>query len=238
MKKVFYLINLSVVQNQEWIKLVNPPYLEKNLGFAIENEFWFDLKRKNNQYQDLGQRFYLCSVSEIKKSDFVESCKEVGIEIEEVNLEKYYDDYVEENRVYSPSKQDDIPSENMIIICNRDVNKIICASGTKQVFLEHKIANKDNIQIYINSNEIAGHSVPHCHVKYNEISNYCVLSLVDFKKLAPDKNKTNAVVCRAQELLKGHIQEARKKWNEIDSPLKFKISNGEYSSEFYKTNRV
>ena len=236
MKKTFYLINISVMQQNKWIQLVNSPYSEKNLHIIFEFDFWFDLRHNKNLYSDLGERYVLWSIPENKKIDFISSCEEVKIETKEIDLEKYYDDYVEQHYAYSPSKQEDIPVENMVIISNQDVDKIICGSGTKQVFLEHKIAEKDNIKIYINSNEITGHNIPHCHLKYNDNNNYCVLSLIDLEKIAPDGNIKNAVVCKAQALLGKHIQDARKKWNEVHSLMKFKVSDGKYTSDFYKDN--
>ena len=236
MKKIFYLINISVMKQYKWIQLVNYPYSEKNLHIIFEFDFWFDLRHNKNLYQDLGEQYVLWSIPNDKEIDFICSCKEVEIETQEIDLERFYADYVEQHYAYTPSKQEDIPAENMSIVCAQDVDKIICGSGTKQVFLEHKITEKDNIQIYINSNEITGHNIPHCHVKYNNINNYCVLSLINYEKLAPDGNIKNAVVCKAQELLEEHIQDARKKWNEINSLLKFKVSEGKYISEFYKKN--
>ena len=236
MKKIFYLIDNSVMQQYEWIQLVNYPYSEKNLHIIFEHDFWFDLRHNKKLYQDLGKQYALWSIPKNQQTEFICLCKEVKINPVEIDLEEYYADYVERNYVYSPSKQTDIPAENMLIVCSQDVDKIICGSGTKQVFLEHIIAKKDNIQIYMNSNEITGHNIPHCHVKYNDINNYCVLSLVDYEKIAPDGNIKNAVVCRAQKLLEEYIQDARKKWNEIKSPQKFKVSDGKYTSEHYKEN--
>lgn len=229
MEKIFYLVDVSATKENKVTVLVNSPYSLKHL--LMENDFWDYLRDKDQWYKFLGKQYVLFSVLEDEKDDFVSSCKEVGIVAKEVDLKKLYAAFSKEHSPYVPSKQQDIPEENMLNVCEQDVCEIICGPGTKQILLEHKIAGKDNINIYINSKENAQHNIPHCHIKYNGESNYCVLSLIDFEKLAPDGNLRNAVVRKAQELLKQHIQEARKKWNEIDSTTKFAVLNGEYTSE-------
>lgn len=228
MDKIFFLVDLSVMRQYKWVPLVNQPYC---LNFFDEFNFWFDLRHNKGIYTELGDEFTLWSVPSDKRDAFVSACNELAIKIEEIDLHDLYDDYVQQHYVYDPTYQDPIPEENMVPICSQSYQKIICGFGTKQVFLEHKITEKDNIELYINSNEMTGHHTPHCHVKYNDRKNYCVLSLIDYEKIEPDGGVKNAVICKAQELLQKHIQEARKKWNEINALLEFRIVNEEYTSE-------
>ena len=167
-----------------------------------------------------------------KKLKFEKSCKELNIDILEIDLSVQYNNYLKQTAIYTPSPQKDIPEENQLDICSETFPHIICGSGTSQILLEHIIAKTDNMTLYINSNENGSHHIPHCHVKYNSYTNYCTLSLVDYKKLTPDGDLKNAIVCKAQQILAKNIQAARKKWNEIDTPLKFKIVNNIFTTEY------
>lgn len=220
------------MRNLEWIPLANPPYLAYDLGIMFEQHFWFEIRHKHGIYKEEGNNSFLWSIPVNKKTDFEKSCNELKIDITEIDLNEIYNEYLKENTIYKPSAQENIPIENQVDICDKSFTHIICGPGTTQIFLEHNIGEKDNIKLYINSNEEGRHHIPHCHVKYNNYENYCVLSLVDYQKIEPDGKTKNAVVCKAQSILADNIQLARKKWNEINSLLKFKICNGNYTSEY------
>ena len=102
MKKIFYLIDNSVMQQYEWIQLVNYPYSEKNLHIIFEHDFWFDLRHNKKLYQDLGKQYALWSIPKNQQTEFICLCKEVKINPVEIDLEEYYADYVERNYVYAP----------------------------------------------------------------------------------------------------------------------------------------
>lgn len=233
MNKIFYLVNNEVMRNLQWIPLANPPYLNYDLGIIFEQRFWFDLRHSKELDQNYDNMF-LWSVPKDKKELFEKSCSELNIEIMEIDLSTPYEKYRKIHYIYKPSPQQEIPPTDRLAICQESFNPIICGTGTSQIFLEHYVGEKDGIELYINSNENGRHKLPHCHVKYNSINNYCVLSLVDFEKIEPDGKIKNAIVCKAQSILKNNIQTARKKWNEINAPIKFKIVNGIYTAEFQK----
>lgn len=233
MNKIFYLVDNEVMKNLQWIPLANYPYLNFDLGVLFEQNFWYDLRHLKkcdqdyNEYKDM----FLWSIPEEKKELFEKSCTELEIKIINIDLDVQYKEYCKEHYFYKPTKQSGIPLRDRVSICRETFNPIICGHGTTQIFLEHNIGGEDGIELYINSNENGRHKKPHCHVKYNSISNYCVLSLVDFEKIEPDGNIKNAIVCKAQAILQKNIQYAREKWNTIDAPIKFKVDNGIYSSD-------
>ncbi len=233
MSRRFYLVDIEVMKKFEWIPLVNLPYSGYDFGLLFEESFWYDLRFRQGLFKEENNDKTLWSISADKKSIFEESCKELNIKVYEIDLEKLYNKYVQQNTIYNPSPQAEISKEDQIDICSQSFDHIICGAGTSQILLEHTIVEKDNIRLYINSNENARHNLPHCHVHYNSRTNYCVLSLVDYQKLAPDNNVKNAIICKAQRILSKHIQYARHLWNRIESPLKFKIVNGEYTNEYY-----
>lgn len=234
MQKLFYLVPIEVMQDLKWIALVNSPYKELNLKVVFEIDFWFYL-RKDGSFGGYSNQNSLWSILSDKKLDFENSCQQVNIPFSLIDLDKEYAQYKKDHTLYKPSKQDDIPEENKVSICKETFPSIICGKGTSQIFLEHYVGKKDGIKLYINSNEITGHNIPHCHVKYNHINNYCVLSLVDAKKIAPDGNLKNAVIYKAQNILQKNIQKAREIWNDVSSLMKFEINeHGHYTDKYKK----
>lgn len=208
-----------------------------DLILNLKQSFSFTYAQKNIAMKKITDGYSILSIPIDKTAIFETDCEEIGMEIEHIDLHTEYLLYMKgKTPIYKPSPQEDIPHEHQMKICCDSFPHIICGEGTRQELLEHEVAQKDSIMLYINSNELNEHHIPHCHVKYNGVSNYCVLSLVDFKKLTPDGNKRNAIIKKAQELLKENIQPARKKWNEIVSLMKFKIENGLYTEEYEKRN--
>ncbi len=233
MKRIFYLVSINVMRNLEWIPLANSPYLEFDFNLMFEDRFWFYLRKDKGLDEEL-KDFYLWSIQEDKQTLFEKSCKELNIVVKNYDQSFYYNEYKQQNQIYIPTKQKEIATTDCVEICSESFSKIICGPGTTQILLEHYIDEKDSITLYINSNEITKHNIPHCHVKYKSDKNYCVLSLVDFTKIEPDGGRKNAIICKAQSILKNNIQLARKTWNEIHSLFKFKMVEGQYTSEYEK----
>lgn len=237
MDRAFYFISYDCGNEYKWVPLTNSPYSSHKLDFKYETEFLIYLRKQQHGNKKITDGYSILSIPVDKMALFEADCKEIGMEVEHIDLHTEYMSFMKgKTPIYKPSPQEYIPSEQQLKICCDSFLHIMNSEGTCQDVLEHNIAQKDSIMLYINSNELNEHHIPHCHVKYNKISNYCVLSLVDFEKLAPDGNIRNAVIKKAQELLKKNIQPARKKWNEIVSLMKFKYENGQYTSEYEKRN--
>lgn len=232
-QRVFYLVPIVIMNEMRWLPLSNPPHSSLNVMFSTK--FWFDVRQKG-LYTELGKDYCLWSITNNKKTDFEKVCSELGIEIQEINLEREYDVFLDNAYVYKPAPMSEIPREQQVEICRKEVTPIICGPGTMRVLLEHNVGRKkDGIRLYINSNETAVHNIPHCHVAYNSIKNYCTLSLVDMTKIEPNGKTRNAVICVAQEILRECIQDARKKWNEIDTITKFaQDEDGSYTNKFVR----
>lgn len=233
MKRIFYLVSNKVMQNYEWVKLVNPPYLKYDFHFAGETDFLFYLRQKKGSVDELKDRV-IWSIPAEKQALFEQACSEVNIELKEYDMQADYQEFMQSKKAYIPSKQEEIAESDCVYVCWETIPHIECRRGTTQALNEHFVGEKDNIALYINSNEMTGHSIPHCHVKYNKIKNYCVLSLVDFEKIAPDGGLKNAVILTAQSILEKNIQTAREKWNEVHSLVKFKCVDGVYTSDFVR----
>lgn len=230
MKKIFYLIKNSVTREQKWLPLTKHPYSQK---FLFENSFYAYLRKQGILDKDIGKNYVLWSVPDNNKNKFETACKEIGIEFEELDLNKHYDDYKEQKNIFDSS------TEDTITICSKDIDKIKSNPRPTELLLEHLVAKEDNIKLDIPSGENGKHKIPHCHVIFNHVTKYFSLSLVDYKVLTKD-NKSNKdrklnsdIVREAKNLLKEHIQKAREIWNTIDSPFKFEFSNGEYTDKFY-----
>lgn len=65
----------------------------------------------------------------------------------------------------------------------------------------------------------------------NNEKNYCVLSLIDLTKIAPDGDRRNAIIKKAQGVLRDNLQDARKMWNSIKSKGKFVFRDGQYTTK-------
>ena len=231
MKRLFYLIDINVMRRLDWIPLANPPYLDQDLNILFESNFFYYLRKDKGLDEDL-DKYYLWSIPFDKQKLFEQACKELDITAKIHDFEDYYEEFKQKKQIYKPSQQKEIPEDDCVDICEEFFPKIMCGPGVSQILLEHSVGEIDGISLYINSNEMTGHHTPHCHVKYNGVKNYCVLSLVDYKKIAPDGDIENAIIRKAQQVLKNNIQLARQTWNKIHSQLKFKVINGQYTSDY------
>lgn len=105
------------------------------------------------------------------------------------------------------------------------------SSKTSRTLSEGFLFKQAQISIYIKSNEMSGHFVPHVHCNYGDKINYCVLSLIDMKVLSP-KNKCLKNLSKIVKVVSEHINECRVGWNKAISLIKFKTdSNNQPTDE-------
>lgn len=221
-----------------WVPLMNSPYSEISFNIKFEHKFLYALKNDFKIKSDfIGKDYFLWSISADKEKEFIKACQDLGIWIKEIDLQQSYIKYLESNKnfVCGPTQQPQVSKEDMLEICSKTFLSETKKTGGRQKLYEFLVAQggkKDNIKLYINAKE-QGHNIPHCHVQYNEHSNYCCLSLINCEKIKSDDITINRVVKNAITLLEENLQIAREKWNSIGSPVKFKYENGEYTKEIY-----
>lgn len=226
MDKVFYKIPLDVANPYKLVCLISNINNNDELGnVLIESSFGFSIGID-----------YLYSVSEHQHTFFENILNENNIIYERLELNKLYNDYKKNHIANEPVENLDTSffcDDCIDIFLDEDIPQIICGQGETRVLLEEEIVRKDNIKIYVHSNERCGHHLPHVHVKYNDNDNYCVINLVDITVLVPS-NLRNAKTKVISDLLGHHIQKARAAWNRTNSLLKFIKNGDEYTSSYEK----
>lgn len=230
-KKALYITTDDFTKEYKWIPFINETISHCNLGLSIPFEFLLHMRAlfPNNEKYKCGH--IIVVVNEDAKSKFEKACMSLSINVEELDLWTEFERYSLSELPYVPSKQSPISTSNQKAICESTFEHIICGEGITQVLTEGTVARKDNIRIYINTNEETNHHIPHCHVDYNNEKNYCVLSLIDLTKIAPDGDRRNAIIKKAQGVLRDNLQDARKMWNSIKSKGKFVFRDGQYTDE-------
>lgn len=162
--------------------------------------------------------------------------KENNFKFTKYDLENKYEEYLQEtepNESYEILDTSFLQGQQPIYILDVDVPEIILSSGENRSLTEGTVDRKDNIKIYIHTNEKCGHHIPHIHVKYNENDNYCVLSLVDLSVIVPEKlKKSNAKLKEIRKLVTKNMQKARKEWNSCDNLLKFAEKDGVFLDDY------
>lgn len=93
-----------------------------------------------------------------------------------------------------------------------------------------RVTKEKNIDIYIHTNEITNHYVPHVHISYGNDIEY-VVSLIDYNIIKPESYKEH-IANKMISLLGKNINEARKTWNEYSNIVKFKVDKeGNYTNQ-------
>lgn len=131
--------------------------------------------------------------------------------------------------------KDYIDNDSMNFIASDSFPRIILMPDGRQLLTEGTVAKSDydKIKIYINSNERAGHNIPHIHAQYNTNRNYCVVSLVDLKIIEPKELKEgNAKTKKIIKLINDNLLKAREEWNRCDNLLKFVEENGVLTNKY------
>lgn len=229
MEKIFYRIPMDLSNPYKLICLLSNHQDKDKIGdVLIESSFGFSIGVN-----------YLYSLTSQDSTFFESLLKENQIEFERLDLSHEYHEYQITHTVNEPLEDLDssfLCDDEMDIIIDKDIPQIICGQGTTRVLHEEEIARKDNVKIYVHSNERCGHNIPHVHIKYNDNDNYCVISLVDISVIAP-KNLKNAKTKDICDLVNTHLQKSRAAWNRTNSLLKFKKDKEEYTSSYYRTPR-
>lgn len=227
MDKVFYKIPLDVTNPYKLICLISNNNNQAELGnIVVESSFGFSIGID-----------YLYSLSEHQQTYFENLLNQNNIAYEKLEINKQYQDYKKNHIANEPLENLDtsfLCDDKMEVFLDVDIPQIICGQGETRVLHEEEIVRKDNVKIYVHSNERCGHHLPHVHVKYNDNDNYCVINLVDITVLVPS-NLHNAKTRDICELLSCHIQTARAAWNRTNSLLKFIKSGDVYTSSFTKS---
>ena len=200
-KKILYSTTDDFTKEYKWTVLVNEPYSHYNFGINISIEFLLHMRTLEPNNEKYKRGHIIVVVNEDTKDIFEEACKSLSVNVEQLDLWTEFEQYSLSKLPYNPSKQKPICTSDQKVICESAFPHIICGEGTMQCIGEGTIVREDNIKLYIHSNEDAKHSIPHCHIDYNDKINYCVLSLIDLKKIAPDGNQKNAIIKKAQEIL-------------------------------------
>lgn len=187
------------------------------------------------KYNNCSQDEFIISIDGLSKNIFLAICQNNNMNAREITNDEWLIEAIDSTTIYTPGVLQEIELKKQINIIEINIDEIICGPRETQILLEHTVTSKTKLKLYINSNEITGHNIPHCHVHYKDIKNYCVLSLVDLEMIAPEKNKSNAIIKEARDLLNLNLQDARKIWNEIHSVVGFeKDSNGKYTDKLIK----
>jgi len=227
MDKEFYRIPLDESNPYKFVCLISNYERKAELGnVVVENSFGFSIGIN-----------YLYSISKNQQTFFENFLKRNNIAYENLKLNSQYQEYKKNQIANEPLEDLDssfLCDEKMDIFLNVEIPQIICGKGETRVLLEEEVVRKDKIKIYVHSNEMCGHHLPHVHVKYNDNDNYCVVNLVDNTVLLPP-NLRNAKTKEICELLNHHIQTARAAWNRTNSLLKFIMEGEEYTSSFVKS---
>lgn len=189
-------------------------------------------------YQEIGFNHF------IKSNTLIYSCNEGDTVEFEKMLNKYgvlfcrKDELKEKYQIYLstfPSNSqcgEKIPDDNQKTVFEEEIPQIIEGSNGCQCFTEETITNKDKIKVYIESNEMCNHHIPHAHVDYNHDFNVFSISLVDFSILAGDGRGPKAK--KASQLLKDNIEEAKRIWNSCQNHSKFDIDETGKILDTYK----
>jgi len=226
LEKIFYRIPLDLTNPYKFICLLSNHKNRDKIGeIIIESSFGFSIGID-----------YLYSLKSQDSSNFESLLKDNQIDYEKLDLSHKYHVYQINHTANEPLENLDssfLCNDEMDIVVDTDIPQIICGPGTTRVLHEEEIVRKDNIKIYVHSNELCGHHIPHVHVKYNDNDNYCVISLVDVSVLVP-KNLKNAKTRDICKLVNTHLQKSRAAWNRTNSLLKFKKNKEEYTSSFYR----
>jgi hypothetical protein len=98
-------------------------------------------------------------------------------------------------------------------------------------FFDKTIFRDANVKAYIYSNENSNHHNPHVHITIDKEKDF-VISLIDCSLIKPDKESKLSRV--ATKLTFEKIQYFRKEWNASSSLLKFKVHEGNFTSDLIK----
>lgn len=152
-----------------------------------------------------------------------------------------YDNYLiwESSMKTTEIKSDDdfLDLDNIILVGEYSFSKIIENNRGLQSLNESEVVRQDSIKIYTNSNEDSGHHIPHVHIWYGNNKNYCVISLIDYSVIEPERH-INAKIRKAIDLLKKDIAKARIAWNQTSGKLKFSLDmNGIPTSEIERFSK-
>jgi len=225
MLKTFVLIKINNKESfKPFCEFVNAIY---NLNFQILLSYKFQYFCKISFEEG-----HLVYVDNENKEDFLNTLKKNEIPFEVKDLTNEYNAWTNNYNVVEKLDDSFLTNDQQNIINSFDVPQIIEFPDGSQLLTEEEIVRKDNIKIYTHSNEQCGHHIPHIHVEYNNVRNFCVISLKDFKVLQPKNIEKRAKVKKCVSLLKMYIAEARLSWNKSSGKLKFKLINGKPTDDY------
>lgn len=209
MNKNFYIVNLDYSKSYKPLcDLVN---------YSAINQIHWIIETSFSSYLKLDKILYSCNKEDTEK--FEEMLKKYNVSFKKVSgKEKDYQDYLNTfSRGSTCGKK--IPDNNQKLIFEEKVPQIIEGSNGRQYLTEGTIINKDKIRVYVESNEMCKHNIPHAHVDYNHDFNVFSISLVDFSILAGNSKGPKAR--KAIELLTNNIVKAKQIWNTCANHSKF-----------------
>ena len=225
---VFYFVDVDCRDSyRDFCNYVNGLY-SYNVSVYWNQRFQYDYMKSLK-----GQLVYLSIEDEEIFKSILKKCN-VSFEKKEI-LDKY-NDWLDSRTVKKERLDSNSIDENkMEVFYKEQIPEIIETLDGSQYLTEETVAKKDSIKLYTYSNEQSGHFTPHVHVQYNQEKKFCVISLVDFKVLAPNNCPLTPKVKKCIELLKDNIDDAREAWNKTNAQIKFKYVDGKISGETYNT---
>ena len=222
MNKKFYKINLDCSKSYKTLYDLIERSRSEDIHWYQETGFSYFLK--------LGELYYSCDSNCCLK--FERMLCDFNVKFEKKpDFGGRYQEYIS-TFPQNSNQAHDCSLENQVVVIEKRIQKIIEGSNGCQILTEESVANKDSIKIYVESNEVCSHHIPHVHVSYNHDFNVLSISLVGFNVLAGDGRGAKAK--KAIDLLKDNIDKAREIWNKCNNHSKFDVNeNGKLLSTFH-----
>lgn len=226
MEKIFILIKIN--NKKSYKPFCEFVYAIYDLDFQILLNYKFQYFCKIDFNEGM-----LVYIDEVNKNTFINALLLKNIPFEIKDLSNEYIIWMEKkDNIYEKLDDSFLKLDLQETIVSIEIPQIIENPDGSQYLIEEEIIRKDKIKIYTHSNEQCGHHIPHVHIEYNNIRNFCVISLKDFCVLQPKNCLKSAKIKKCIALLMNYIDDARLSWNKSSGRVKFKIVDGRPTSEF------
>lgn len=213
MNKIFYKLDIDTSQNySDLSKFIN--LLSKN-----QIESFYD----TTFLRSIEVRGFVINIQAKDKEKFEQLLHTNNIKFELLNLSEQYYEYCLDTFPKKEKLDDTFIDGSENIIISIEIPQIIDGPNGKQYLTEETITRKDQIKIYMHSNERCGHHIPHVHCAYGDDKNYCVISLCNLEVIQPSNYKS-ARVNKIIEIVTQNLDKCRLAWNKTSGFLKFKLA--------------